>query len=244
MSRVLEAGVMEEERSLDENAILKGASLSKVYRNGAKEVRALDGVSIRLAKGDFIAVVGPSGAGKSTLLHLLGGLDRPTGGKVMLNGLDLYTISEAKRAHIRNEKIGFVFQFYHLLPEFTAVENVMLPALIKRTTNHESRTTRHRAQALLETMGLRDRMDHRPNELSGGESQRVAIARALINDPDILLCDEPTGNLDSKTGTCLTELLIDINRRKDVSLIIATHDESISSMADRVVHIKDGKVVS
>src|SRR3990167_1309973 len=179
MSKTLETAVFEEKGSLKREAMLEGFGLSKVYRKGPREVRAVDGVDLRLFKGDFIAVVGPSGAGKSTLLHLLGGLDTPTAGRVELDGRDLYGMREAERARLRNSRIGFVFQFYHLLPEFTALENVILPALIKGDPQRE------KAIGLLELMGLRDRMGHRPQELSGGESQRVAIARALINDPDI-----------------------------------------------------------
>ncbi len=223
------------------NEALEGIDLSKLYKNGAREIRAVDGVNLRLAGGEFLVVTGPSGAGKSTLLHLLGGLDRPTSGNVILNGSDLYAISEAKRAHIRNTKIGFVFQFYHLLPEFTAIENVILPALIRRSTKDEVRRAKHRAQSLLETVGLRERIDHKPSELSGGESQRVAIARALINEPEVLLCDEPTGNLDSNTGSDIIRLLSEINRQKGLSLVIATHDESLKEKANSVLCIKDGK---
>jgi lipoprotein-releasing system ATP-binding protein len=176
-------------------------------------------------------------------LHLLGGLDTPEAGSVILDGVDLYKISEAKRALARNEKIGFVFQFYHLLPEFTALENVLLPALMKRATSDERRATDKRARDLLKLVGLGERVSHRPAELSGGESQRVAIARALINEPVVLLCDEPTGNLDSKTAKDVMGLLLNLNRERGVSLIIATHDESLKGMAEAVLRIRDGKAI-
>ena len=219
------------------NSAVECRALSKIYRNGAKEVRAVDVIDLKIDRGEFFVIMGPSGAGKSTLLHLLGGLDRPTGGGVWLSGMDLYAISDAQRARIRNEKIGFVFQFYHLLPEFTALENVMLPALIK------GRQARPRARMLLESVGLLDRLDHKPSELSGGESQRVAIARALMNEPEVLLCDEPTGNLDSGTGRGVLSLLEEINKKNGLTLVIATHDESLKERADSAAHIKDGKVV-
>ncbi len=224
--------------------VLEGCALSKVYTHGPKEVRAIDGVSLALSRGEFLVVVGPSGAGKSTLLHLLGGLDSPTGGRVLLDGLDLYALSEAKLSAVRNERIGLVFQFYHLLPEFTAFENVVLPALMRsKRTRAAKRAIEDRARGLLETFGLGGRVDHKPQELSGGESQRVAIARALINGPDILLCDEPTGNLDSSTGKDVMELLTRVNKKEKVSLVMATHDESVKERADSIVYLKDGKIV-
>ncbi len=225
------------------SSTLEAENLSKIYRNGEKEVRAVDDMGLRLKSGEFLVLCGPSGAGKSTLLHLLGGLDTPTGGRVILDGADMYAMRSSARARIRNRKIGFVFQFYHLLSEFTALENVALPALMKRTAHGARRTPYERAKDLLESVGLGDRALHRPGELSGGESQRVAIARALINDPEILLCDEPTGNLDSKTGGEVITLLLDINRTRGVSLIIATHDESLKEKAGSVIYIKDGKMV-
>ena len=226
------------------NSAIEAESLRKFYRNGSKEVRAVDGISLKLGKGGFLVICGPSGAGKSTLLHLLGGLDTPTSGRVMLDGADIYAMRPAGRAKIRNAKIGFVFQFYHLLSEFTALENVMMPAMIKgngsRVTGHG---VRERANDILSLVGLGERTGHKPGELSGGESQRVAIARALVNEPEVLLCDEPTGNLDSKTGKEVIELLLDINRKKGVSLIMATHDESLKERAGSVINIRDGKTV-
>jgi lipoprotein-releasing system ATP-binding protein len=240
------AGEMVRERmkAREARTLLEGHALSKVYGDGQKAIRAVDGVSLRLARGESLALIGPSGAGKSTLLHLLGGLDTPTAGTVSLDGLDLYGMPEARRARMRNERIGFIFQFYHLLPEFTALENVYLPALIRTRSSRRARgKMREKAMGLLEAVGLKERISHKPQELSGGESQRVAIARALINDPDILLCDEPTGNLDSRTGEDVIGLLMEINARERVSLIVATHDESLKEKAGALVYIRDGKII-
>ncbi|MBU0606140.1 MAG: ABC transporter ATP-binding protein [Candidatus Omnitrophica bacterium] len=217
--------------------ILSSRDLSKSYRMGGKEVRAVDKVSFDLAPGASICVVGPSGAGKSTLLQLLGGLDFPTTGNVMLDGIDIYKLSDKERARIRNKRIGFVFQFYHLLPEFSAIENVMLPAMIGR------RKTKEKALDILKSVGLADRAAHRPGELSGGESQRVAIARALINDPEVLLCDEPTGNLDSATSESIYQLLSDIKSKSGAALVIVTHDDTLSKRTDSTLRLKDGRIV-
>ena len=220
---------------------LSARNVHKIYRNGPKEVRAVNGASLEIAEGEAVAIVGPSGAGKSTLLHLLGGLDSPTTGEVLLDGIDIYKLRDKERARIRNERIGFVFQFYHLLPEFTALENVMLPAMIRgRKTKDERRKTKEKARDVLISVGLENRLNHRPGELSGGESQRVAIARALVNSPEILLCDEPTGNLDSKTSESIYELLLNIKSRTSMALVIVTHDERISTRTGRTLHIKDG----
>lgn len=219
------------------DAILSSRDLSKSYRMGGKEVRAVDKVSFDLAPGASICVVGPSGAGKSTLLQLLGGLDFPTTGNVMLDGIDIYKLSDKERARIRNKRIGFVFQFYHLLPEFSAIENVMLPAMIGR------RKAKEKALDILKSVGLADRAAHRPGELSGGESQRVAIARALINDPEVLLCDEPTGNLDSATSESIYQLLSDIKLKSGAALVIVTHDDTLSKRTDSTLRLKDGRIV-
>jgi lipoprotein-releasing system ATP-binding protein len=217
-------------------------NLGKTYSPGAKtSVKALNDINIEIARGEPVAIVGPSGAGKSTLMHLLGGLDKPSHGKVFLDGVDLYGLSEGERARIRNRKVGFVFQFYYLLPEFTALENVMLPTMI-RGQGPGSRVL-EKAMELLRSVGLEKRASHRPGELSGGESQRVAIARALINEPGILLCDEPTGNLDSKTSESIYDLLMEIGRKKDMALVVVTHDESAASRMGRKIHMRDGKVV-
>ncbi len=215
----------------------------KVYKNVAKEVRAVNGITMTINKNESLAIVGPSGAGKSTLMHLLGGLDTPTNGKILLDGVDIYGLSDKERARIRNRRIGFVFQFYHLLPEFTILENVMLPALMKgRVARTRGEGAREKARYILELVGLKDRINHRPGELSGGESQRVAIARALVNEPEILLCDEPTGNLDSKTSESIYDLLFGIKSKTGMSLIIVTHDERVSSRTENTIHIKDGKI--
>lgn len=213
--------------------------IHKTYRTGPKEVRAIDGVSLEIKKGLSAAIIGPSGAGKSTLLHVMGGLDRPSRGRVFINDTDIYHKTDSERAGMRNGTVGFVFQFYHLLPEFTALENVMMPALIKGRG-----PVKDRAKELLKLVGLATRMDHKPGELSGGESQRVAIARALMNEPEFLLCDEPTGNLDSKTAGAVYELLFDIKSRMGATLVVVTHDEGVASRFDRKVYIRDGRVMS
>ena len=224
--------------------MLTAKDVKKIYKTGAKEVRAVDGVSLEIRKGESVAIVGPSGSGKSTLLHILGGLDRPTSGKILLEGADFYGMSDSRRAKARNLKVGFVFQAYHLLPEFTALENVMLPALIKvRGSWSVVRSQKEKAKKLLESVGLGDRMYHRPGELSGGESQRVAIARALINEPEVLLCDEPTGNLDSKNSDAIYEILLDLKAKSGISLVIVTHDENVSRSLNRTIRLKDGRTV-
>ncbi len=215
-------------------------NLSKTYKPGVKtSVKALVDINIEIRGGESVAIVGPSGAGKSTLMHLLGGLDKPSHGKVFLADVDLYGISERERARVRNCKVGFVFQFYHLLPEFTALENVMLPGQIFGS----KKELKDRARNLLKSVGLDSRLSHRPGELSGGESQRVAIARALINEPGILLCDEPTGNLDSKTSESIYQLLMDIRQKKNMALVVVTHDEAAASRMGRKIHMRDGKIV-
>jgi len=218
-------------------------NLHKTYKLGRKDLRAVNGISVHMQKAKTTVILGPSGAGKSTLLHLVGGLDKPTSGKVLLDGKDIYKMSDKERARIRNSRIGFVFQFYHLLPEFTALENVMLPAEINSSGTGSARgQAKEKAIELLMAVGLKDRVHHRPGELSGGESQRAAIARALINEPEILLCDEPTGNLDSKTSEAIYELLFDLKAKTGMALVIVTHDDSISDKADHIIRIKDGKL--
>jgi lipoprotein-releasing system ATP-binding protein len=223
--------------------LLAAKDASKIYTSGAREVRAVDGVSLGIRKGSSAAIVGPSGAGKSTLLHLLGGLDVPTSGEVAFGGVNIYGISDRERARIRNRRIGFVFQFYHLLPEFTALENVMLPALISgRGPGARGRGIKEKACGALDAVGLKDRVSHKPAELSGGEAQRVAIARALVNEPEALLCDEPTGNLDSKTSESIYELLFGLKSASGMALVIVTHDERISQRTDETIRIKDGRL--
>ena len=221
--------------------ILSARNIHKKYQQGSSALHILKGVDLDIHEGDVLALVGPSGAGKSTLLHILGGLDRPNEGDVLLDGKNVYTVSDAERSRIRNLQVGFVFQFYHLLPEFTALENVALPALITNGTG-KSQAATLRARELLEKVGLKDRVTHRPQELSGGEQQRVAIARALINKPKIVFCDEPTGNLDSKSGEAIIELLLDLNKIERQTLVIMTHDEKIAARSSKVIHIKDGKL--
>ena len=221
--------------------MIEARGLRKVYKNGAKELEVLKGIDLKVGRSEVLAVLGPSGAGKSTLLHLLGGLDSPTAGKVMIDGADIYALGDRERARIRNRKIGFVFQFYHLLPEFDALENVMLPLLIK---GGDGRDLRDRGAGLLKAVGLEDRMNHRPGQLSGGEQQRVAIARALVNEPELLLCDEPTGNLDSESGENIIELLWELNKSRKMTLMIVTHDAQIAKAAHRVLHIRDGRIIN
>lgn len=220
--------------------MLRAENLYKIYKDGKINLEVLKGINLEIKKGELLCIIGPSGAGKSTLLHLLGGLDEPSKGRVLFEGKDLYSLAEEQRAKIRNKKIGFVFQFYHLLPEFSALENVLLPALIDATLNS---CANEKARDLLRLVGLESRMTHKPTQLSGGEQQRVAIARTLINDPDIIFCDEPTGNLDSERGAQITELLHKLNQEQGKTLIIVSHEEKIARIANRIVHIRDGKLV-
>ncbi len=222
--------------------MLEARDLKKVYRQGSVSLPVLKGVSLRIERGEFVAITGASGAGKSTLLHLLAGLDVPTEGEVRWEGRSLSSMSDRERAQVRNQAFGFVFQFYHLLPELTALENVMIPGLLnpKRSRKH----LRQRATELLAKVGLKDRATHRPGQLSGGELQRVAIARALVNEPRVLFCDEPTGNLDSKTGEQVSQLLINLRKQAGVSLVLVTHEPELAELADRWLALSDGLLVS
>ncbi|MDP8230645.1 MAG: ABC transporter ATP-binding protein [Candidatus Gorgyraea atricola] len=222
--------------------MLRAEKIQKIYRNGKKGLRVLQDVDLEIKKGEALAIVGPSGAGKSTLLHILGGIDRPSSGKVVFENQDLYALPDNKRAEIRNKKIGFVFQFYHLLPEFTALENVLMPTLLTGQRANGP-TGNDKTKKLLQELGLGERMRHRPSELSGGEQQRVAIGRALINDPDILLCDEPTGNLDSKMGEEILDILLGLNKKNRTTIVIVTHDKEIAKRADRIIKIQDGRIL-
>lgn len=221
--------------------MLEARKLTKVYRTGRVELAVLQGVSLRIERGAFLAIIGPSGAGKSTLLHLLAGLDTPTAGEVSWEGQSLSGMNETQRAHFRNQTVGVVFQFYHLLPELTALENIMLPGLVRG--GQPRKTLRERALSALAQVGLNERASHKPNALSGGELQRAAIARALVNEPRVLLCDEPTGNLDSKTGAAITELLIRLHQQRGMSLVIVTHQAELAERAAMTIFLRDGKIV-
>ena len=221
--------------------LMEARGLCKSYATGKRELTVLRGVNFAARRGEFVALRGASGAGKSTLLHLLGGLDRPSGGEVFFAGERISQLSNPALAHLRNVKMGFVFQAYHLFPELNALENVCLPARMARTSLTEAT---ERGRQLLSRVGLGERMEHRPTELSGGEQQRVAIARAMINSPEVLLADEPTGNLDSHTGDEIMELLLALRSEKDTTLIIATHDSRLAARAPRVIELVDGQVSS
>jgi len=224
------------------DAIIKIEGLHKTYENGMKKLEVLKGINLQVKKGELLIIQGSSGAGKSTLLHLLGGLDEPTEGKVFIDGVDIYRLRDAKRAYLRNRKIGFVFQFYHLLSEFTLLENVILPALINKSNGLKKNDLLKEATRLLKLVKLSDRLSHKPYQLSGGELQRAAIARALINNPDIIFCDEPTGNLDSETGKQICDLLKTLNSEKEKTLVIVTHEDTMAKISKRIVNIKDGRL--
>jgi putative ABC transport system ATP-binding protein len=215
--------------------------LTRTYQLDGLKVEALRGVSLEIAEGDHVALVGPSGSGKSTLMHVLGGLDRPTSGELHIGGRDVSTLSAGELAALRNETIGFVFQSFHLLPRTSAVDNVALPLVYRGLRGAERR---RRAAAMLERVGLGHRMEHRPNQLSGGEQQRVAIARALVTEPVVLLADEPTGNLDTTTGQAVLGLLEELNVERGVALVIVTHDRDVAARARRQVAMRDGLIVS
>ncbi len=218
--------------------ILKIEHLTKVYGAGENQVRAVDDVSFSVEKGEFLAIIGPSGSGKSTLLHILGGVDKPTGGKVYLNGQDVYAQNEDQLAIFRRRQVGLIYQFYNLIPVLNVVENMTLPVLMDgRKVNQE------RLNELLNTLNLSDRQKNLPNQLSGGQQQRVSIGRALMNAPAVVLADEPTGNLDSKSSQEIVELLKQSNRAYGQTLIVITHDESIALQADRIIAIEDGRIV-
>ena len=220
--------------------VVRISEVKRVYHMGRVEVHALRGISLNVAKGEFISIMGPSGCGKSTLMHIVGCLDRPSSGHVLLDEVDVDELNDDDLAEIRNKKVGFVFQTFNLLPKLNAIENVELP-LIYAGVDFDGR--RKKAAELLETVGLGDRMYHKPSELSGGQSQRVAIARSLANDPSIILADEPTGNLDSKSGDEIIHLFTDLNSR-GITMIIVTHDQEIANHSKRIVKLKDGLVIS
>jgi len=226
--------------------MIKAVNIGKTYYQGKAKIEAVKNAHLEVAGKESVLITGPSGAGKSTLLHLLGGLDKPTEGLLLFDGVDFYNLSDRVRSRIRNEKMGFVFQFYHLLPEFTVLENIMLPALMRKKTSSVGgnlrylREIRKRAENLLRLVALGKRATHRPSELSGGESQRAAIARALMNFPEVLLCDEPTGNLDSKIGEEIIDCLWMLKEKRSMALVIVTHDEHIHDDFDKKFRIRDG----
>ena len=223
----------------DRRAVLEVKDLHKTYYHMGKDVSILRGVDFTVERGDLVSIVGKSGVGKSTLLHVAGTLDKPTSGRVLYDGKDVFAMSEKELANFRNQRLGFVFQFHHLLPEFTALENVMLPALIGRV---DFAAARERAEALLLEVGLQERLTHRPGELSGGEQQRVAIARALVMEPQLVFADEPTGNLDERTSDGVHELLFKLNAERDLAFVVVTHSFALAKRMSRHVVMRDGQM--
>ncbi len=219
--------------------LLTTHQLCKTYMTGPQKVEVLKGIDLEVSAGEIVVIMGPSGVGKSTLLHLIGGLDRPTAGEVLIDGDDLFSLRDRELAIFRNNAIGFVFQFHHLLPEFTALENVMIPGMMH---GRDFAVAAEKAQNLLDEIGLGQRLNHKPSELSGGEQQRVAVARALINGPRLVLADEPTGNLDKQNSEALYELILELNKKHGQTLIIVTHNELMARHAHRVIELEDGKI--
>jgi len=218
--------------------VIEAKELTKVYIMGEVQVNALCGLSMKVRRGEVVSIMGPSGSGKSTLMNIIGCLDRPTAGDYILDGVNISKLKDDQLASIRNHKVGFVFQSFNLLPRATALVNVELPMRYSGVRNGR----RDRARAALQAVGLEDRISHRPSELSGGQQQRVAIARALVNDPAIILADEPTGNLDSKSGVEIMNLLLKLNQERGTTLVIVTHDPEVAAQSQRIIHIRDGMV--
>jgi putative ABC transport system ATP-binding protein len=225
----------------DENSIIKTEDLIKIYGMGDAQVRALDGVSIQIMENEFVAIMGPSGSGKSTLMNIIGCLDRPTEGQYFLAGEDVSRLNKTQLANVRNQRIGFVFQSYNLLAQTTAFENVQLPLLYKRNGKMSDGQQKEKALQVLEAVGLADRVDHKPQELSGGQIQRVAIARALVNDPVLLLADEPTGNLDTRSGEEIMVLLRNLHAQGS-TIVMVTHADEIAAYAQRIIRFRDGRI--
>jgi lipoprotein-releasing system ATP-binding protein len=227
-------------RQVRQSPLIHVQGLHKEFKKGGTKIHALTEIDLTIKNGDMVVIVGASGAGKTTLLHILGTLDRPSQGKVLYRGEDLFARSERALAALRNRDIGFIFQFYNLLPEFSAIENTMMPALIQGVDLKEAR---QRAEEILGEVGLHDRMGHKPGELSGGEQQRVAVARALVLQPTLVLADEPTGNLDSETGERIIQLIFSLNRAKGVTLIVVTHNEALARRFPRQISLRDGRAI-
>jgi putative ABC transport system ATP-binding protein len=222
------------------SSIIETVELVKEYPQGETSLKVLKGINLKVQEGDFMAIMGPSGSGKSTLLNMIGALDKPTSGKVLIRGVDLSTLNDNELADLRNKEIGFIFQFFNLIPRMKALANVELPMAIAGVPRRERR---ERASKLLEMVGLKERAHHKPTELSGGEQQRVAIARALVNNPAVLLCDEVTGNLDSKTGQDIMQLLRNLNHEQGKTFVLITHDPVVAQSTDRLVTLQDGEII-
>lgn len=218
--------------------VIELQEVSKIYQSGPVEVKALDSISLKVAEGEFLSVMGPSGSGKSTFLNVLGCLDKPTSGEVIINGTNTSDLSDSKLTELRRDAIGFVFQHYNLIPTLTAFENVELPMIFRQA----SRDEREKAKDILELVGLAKEVNRKPTEMSGGQQQRVSIARALANNPSILLCDEPTGNLDSKSGKTVMKIIEDLNKEQGITVVLVTHDPYISNYAHRAIKLVDGKI--
>jgi len=220
-------------------SLLQIKELNKTYQSGPLSVEVIKGIDLEIEKGEIVIIMGPSGVGKSTLLHLIGGLDKPTSGSIHIDGTNIFELENSNLAHFRNTSIGFVFQFHHLLPEFTAMENLMIPGMIN---NDQPEVLKSKAIDLLEKVDLLDRKDHKPSQLSGGEQQRVAVARALVNQPQLVLADEPTGNLDKRNSESLYNLILELNKSLNQTFVIVTHNEMMTRNANKVVELEDGKV--
>jgi lipoprotein-releasing system ATP-binding protein len=220
--------------------VLEAEGVVREFREGTSTLRVLDGLDLRLQRGECVAIVGASGSGKTTLLQILGGLDRPTLGSVRIEGRDLHALNEIERSALRNRTIGFIYQFHHLLPEFSALENVAMPLLVRRMATAEAKS---RAGAILEEVGLGSRLTHGPHQLSGGERQRAAVARALVTEPALVLADEPTGNLDGRNAEQVFELMLRLNRDRRTTLVIVTHDARLAARMDRVLTLTEGRLV-